>query len=279
MRRDRFLVTASTAALVLGAACSSNTPGAGDASADVTYYQGGDGNVYAWNDAAGACQPAPTDAFSPVKITPLVNPVCTDAQITSLVTQCFDPSLPDNTACTAWKAIPENSSCLTGCPIASDITSSSWGPLVKITNPGTIEFWDYGSCVALMDPSPAGQACADAIDAQLECESYACTTNCPIPTTATDDAGTIRNDQRAYIDCTYAADSGPCASYVKAVTDCVAALPANAPERFCIDGTLLSRDPTSFNPAAEKLFGAQCGGAPPPDGGTDSGPTDASSGG
>ncbi len=276
MRSER--IASTLAALALGVACSSNPPQTtSDASADVTYYQGGDGDVYAWNDAAGACQPASAAAFAPVKITPVVNPICTDAQIAGMVSQCFDPSLPDKTACTAWKAIPENANCLGSCPVASDIAASSWGPLVKITTPGTIEFWNFGGCVATMDPSPAAQACGDALDAQLECEAYACATNCPIPTTQTADAGAIISAEEAFINCTYAADSGPCASWVKAVTDCVAALPATSPARFCVDGTLLSGDPTSFDPAAEKLFGAQCGGAPPSDAGTSDGSTDAPS--
>ena len=277
--------------LLFAAACSSTPASTSDAAADVTYYQGGDGNVYAWNDAAGICQPSPTGAFTPVKITPLVNHVCTDAQITGLVTQCFDPSLPDNTACQAWKAVPENEACLTSCPIATNIAPmpattnppptpmSPWGPLVKIENPGSLELFDLGTCVAMADPSPAGQSCGDALNAQLECEYYACAANCPIPTD-TSDAGALRSAEYAYQNCTYAADSGPCASYVKAAIDCVAALPANAPELFCVDGTLLSGDPALFDPAAEKLLGAQCGGATPTDAGTsDAGPSDAPSGG
>jgi hypothetical protein len=231
--------------------------------------------VYAWNDAAGPCQPASTEGFVPVEIEPLVNPVCTDEQITGLVTQCYDPSLLDNSACLAWKAVPENQTCLTSCPISTPIASGPvtgnpppppvgpWGPIVKIENPGRIGFFDLGACLALMDPTPAAQACADALNTQLECEYYACAGNCSIPTTETADAGAIYDAQSAYIYCTYAADTGPCASYVEAVTDCVAALPADGPGLFCVDGTLMSGDPGSFNPAAEKLLGAQCGGASP----------------
>jgi hypothetical protein len=258
-------------AVVALLACSSTTPAAStDAAPDITYYSG-DGTTYTWNDAAPACQPESTASFTPVKIVPLVNPVCTDAQIVGLVTQCFDPSLPDDTACTAWKAIPENQGCLDNCPVASSIAPtpvmgnppptpvSPWGPLVKIMNPGKLEFWDLGTCVALADPSPAGQSCADALNAELECEYYACAGNCSIPLNP--DAGALLPAEEAYQNCTLSADRGPCVTYVNAVTTCVSSLPANAPEMFCIDGSLLSGDPTSFDPAAEKIIGAQCGGA------------------
>ena len=287
MRNERFWVTVSilTVGAALWAACSdhsseSTAGAAGTSGTSITYYTGSDGSVYDWNDAAGPCQPARADAFKPVKIAPLVNPVCTDDQINGLVTQCYDPSLPDSSACDAWKAVPDNQSCLTSCPVSTPIAPGAisgnppptpagpWGPLVKLENPGKIQFFDLGTCVALMDPSAAGQACADAINTELECEYYACAANCPIPTSATADPSTIIAAKEAYIYCTYAADSGPCASYVKPVADCVAALPPEAPELFCVDGTLMSGDPSSFNPAAAKLLGAQCGGAPPSDAGT-----------
>ena len=252
--------------LIATVACSSNpTTSTRDASVDVTYYTGGDGNVYTWNDAASACQPLSTDTFVPVKIAPAVDAACTDAQIVGLVTQCFDPSLPDNTACTAWRADPSNLACLNSCPIVSNIAASPttgnpppppvgpWGPLVKITNPGILEFIDLGTCVATADPSPTGQVCADALNSQLECEYFACAGNCPIPSD-TSDASALVSAEEAYRSCTLAADTGPCASYVSAVTTCVSALPANAPELFCVDGTLLSGDPTTFDPAAEKIL-------------------------
>ncbi len=268
MRRDTLLALMTSVV-----ACSSNpTTPTSDASVDVTYYTGGDGNVYASNDAASSCQPQSTDTFSPVKIAPVVSPACTDDQIVGLVTQCFDPSLPDNTACTTWRADPNNLACLDSCPIVSNIAASPttgnppppavgpWGPLVKITNPGVLEFFDFGTCVATADPSPAGQACAEALNAELQCEYFACAGNCPVPSD-TSDAGALISAEEAYRSCTLAADTGPCASYVGTVTTCVSALPANAPELYCVDGTLLSGDPTTFDPAAEKLFRGQCGGA------------------
>jgi hypothetical protein len=284
--RNSAIVAISMAVIAL--ACSSNpTTPSSDASVDVTYYLGGDGGVYAWNDAAPACQPESTASFAPVKIAPAVNPVCSPSQIIGLVTQCFDPSLPDNTACTAWRADPSNAACFTSCPVVSNIAPTPvtgnppptpvgpWGPLLKITNPGVLEFFDLGTCVATADPSPAGQACADAIEAQFQCEYFACAGNCPIPTDTTDPSALVAAEE-AYESCTSASESGPCASYVNAVTTCVAALPANAPEMFCVDGTMLSGDPASFDPAAEKLFTAQCGGAPESDAGVTDASTDAS---
>lgn len=254
-------------------ACSSTPTASTDAqAADVTYYSG-DGNVYEWNDAAGPCQPAATAGFMPMHITPVVNPVCTDAQIQGVVTSCYDPSLPDNTACTAWKAIPANQACLDACPFVSDVTATSWGPLVRIRNPGTFELFDIGACIAMADPSAKGLACADALNAQLECEAFACTGGCPIPTADSGaDSGAIQNAEIAFQSCTFAADSGPCAAYVTAVNECVPTVAAAA--TFCVDGTLLSGDPMTFDPAIEKLFGAQCGGAPTPEGGMADAPAD-----
>ena len=242
------------ALLVVFVVGCSSTPSApvSDASEDFAYYSG-DGNLYAPNDAAPACQPVSTAGFSPAKITPLVNPVCTNAQVVGLVTQCFDPSLPDRTACTAWKADPNNEACLTTCPVATDIGASSWGPLVKTSNPGVIEFFDLGACVALMDPSPAGQACATALEGEMQCEHAACAPSCPLPATTTQAA------IDAYQNCMFAADSSECASYVATAAKCASTIAPGA--LFCVDGSLQSGDPTSFDSAAEKLLTAQCGGA------------------
>lgn len=247
--------------------CSGGGGNPSDAGVDVTYYTGGDGSVYAWNDAAGACQPLSTASFTAKTITPVVNHTCTDAQVTGYVTQCLDPSLPDNTACLAWKAVPENAACIAACPVVTDIGATSWGPFVRVGSPGTLTFHDLGACVALMDPSQAGQACAAAIETQLQCEVAACAAVCSIETPDSGaDAGAIYNDELAFVYCTYAADSAECASQVKAVTDCAPNVAASA--RFCVDGTLSSGDPSSANPAHLKLIGAQCGGAPS-DAGTD----------
>lgn len=238
-----------------------------DAGVDVTYYTGGDGSPYAWNDAAGSCQPLSTAGFTAKPITPVVNHACTDAQITGYVTQCLDPSLPDATACLAWKAVPENAACLASCPVVSDVGATSWGPYVRAGSPGTLNFTDIGACVALMDPSSTGQACAAALETLLQCEVAACAGSCPIEAADSGaDAGAIYDEKVALIYCTYAADSAECATQVKAVTDCVPNVAASA--RFCVDGTLSSGDPKSANPAHEKIIGAQCGGAPS-DAGTD----------
>jgi hypothetical protein len=238
-----------------------------DAGIDVTYYTGGDGSPYAWNDAAGSCQPLSTEGFTSKPITPVVNHACTDAQVTGYVTQCLDPSLPDNTACLAWKAVPQNAACIAACPVVSDFSASSWGPFVRVGSPGTLTFYDTGTCVALMDPSSSGQACAAALETQLQCEVAACTAPCPIEAADSGaDAGAIYNDLLAFVYCTYAADSAECATQVKAVTDCAPTVAQNA--RFCVDGTLRSGDPKSAIPALEKFIGAQCGGAPS-DAGTD----------
>lgn len=95
-----------------------------------------------------------------------------------------------------------------------------------------------------------------------------CAANCPIPVDA--DASATEDADIAFQNCTLAADSGPCMSYANAAIACTAALPVSGPGEFCLDGTLLSEDSASFDPAFEKLIGDQCGGKPSPDAGPDS---------
>ena len=183
----------------------------------------------------------------------------------------------------------ENHACLDGCPVISAIASAPalqnpppaptgpWGPLVEVVSHGSMTFVNIGGCVAAADPSAAGQACAGAINAQLECEYYVCAANCPIPETA--DASATNGAEQAF-------ENGmPPPTPVRARRTprprmpAFPALPADAPEQYCLDGSLLSQDSVSFDPAFEELIGDMCGGKPRPDGGPeDAGPKDASDG-
>jgi hypothetical protein len=236
-----------------------------------------DSNPYAYNEAAPSCQPAPPDRFEPTKVAPVKNPACTAAQVTGMVTQCFDPFTGTGSACSTWRADAANEACLAGCPVISMFAAAPalsnpppppkgpWGPLVEIVSDASIVFLNLGGCVAASDPSPAAQSCADAMNAQLECEYYVCAGNCPIPTSV--DASTVQAAEGAFQNCTLAADSGPCMAYANAANACIAKLPAGGPAEFCLDGSLLSGDSVTFDPAFEKLVGDQCGGKPAPDAG------------
>jgi hypothetical protein len=243
-----------------------------------------DSNPYAWNEAAPSCQPSSPADFVPVKVAAVKNPVCTAAQVTGIVTQCFDPDTGTSTACAAWKAVAENQACMESCPVISDYAKTAatsspppppagpWGPLIEVVSLSSIQLLNLGGCVAASDPSAAAQACADSMNAQLECEYYVCAGNCPIPTT--DDAMVFVGAEEAYQNCALAADSGPCLGYANEANACIGALPSTTPAEFCLDASLLSGDPVTFDPAFEKLIGNQCGGKAE----TDAGPPDAAGG-
>jgi hypothetical protein len=236
-----------------------------------------DANPYAYNEAAPPCQPASPAAFSPTAVSPVRNPICTEAQIAGLVTACFDPLLATDAACATWRAVAANENCLEDCPVISAFAASPalhnpppppegpWGPLVEVESQSGIVLLNYGGCVAAADPSSAAQSCAAALNAELECEYYVCAANCPIPFDA--DAAVESAAQEAYNDCMLSADSGPCRAYASAAEACTAALPATSPATFCVDGSLASNNSASFDPAWEKFIGNQCGGKPGQDGG------------
>jgi hypothetical protein len=238
-----------------------------------------DTSPYAYNDAAPPCQPSSAAGFEPVKVAPVKNPVCTAGQVAGVVTQCFDPFTGTTAACSAWTSVAANKACMDGCPITSKFAGGPalanpppppkgpWGPLVEVLSEGSMVFLNLGGCVAAADSSAAAQSCADALNTQLECEYYTCAGNCPVSA----DAGASQTDQNAFQNCMMAADSGPCATYATAGNACVAALPAGGPAEFCLDGSLLSGDSVTFDPAFEKLVGDQCGGKPAPEGGTEAG--------
>jgi len=81
------------------------------------------------------------------------------------------------------------------------------------------------------------------------------------------DASATEDAEIAFENCMLTADSGPCGAEATAANECVAALPSGGPAEFCLDGSLLSGDSVSFDPAFESLIGDQCGGKPAPDGG------------
>jgi hypothetical protein len=239
-----------------------------------------DSSPYAWNDSAPSCQPASPSGFSPVAISPAKRAVCTAGQIADLTTDCYAPGAT-SAACAAWHGDVANMMCFDACPVVSTFAASPalknpppspsgpWGPLVSIVTSSSITFVNLGGCLAAADPSSAAQDCAQAINAQFECEYYACAANCPIPSEA--DASTTEDALGAFQNCMLSADSGPCASYASAADACEAKIPASSPGEFCLNGSLLSANPVSFNPAFEQLVGDQCGGKPSSDGGPDDG--------
>jgi hypothetical protein len=73
---------------------------------------------------------------------------------------------------------------------------------------------NYASCILALDPTSAGESCAQAVDQTAACDEYACQSECPV----TDQAS-----QSEYTACTNAASSGACVGYVLRAEGCLAA--------------------------------------------------------
>jgi hypothetical protein len=80
--------------------------------------------------------------------------------------------------------------------------------------PGTAPVVNYPGCIELLDPTPAGARCAQAVFAALACAAYACQSSCPV----SDDVSL-----RAFLSCTNAAFYGPCSGYALTAEACLAA--------------------------------------------------------
>jgi hypothetical protein len=84
--------------------------------------------------------------------------------------------------------------------IFTDESSSSWGPLVTVSNHnGDIAQVNIAGCVALLEP--CNVPCAQAYEYAFQCETQACGNNC------------VNSSQTRYEDCTTTADNCGCQSY------------------------------------------------------------------
>jgi hypothetical protein len=124
-----------------------------------------------------------------------------DAGIGNLAAECLGDAAT-YAACNASRASldPACASCLLTNDAGS--TGSLVGPGLPSTN--------LAGCIALSDPSDAGQGCAAAVEAALACAQAAC------PCPATDDPSA-----RALQVCMTAAASGVCSVYAQAASACL----------------------------------------------------------
>ncbi len=219
------------------------------------------------------CQPGTLAGFTATPIAAVNNPgACTSGQVNSMVTQCLDPT-STQASCLAWQGVTANEDCLTNCPVFSTYSATNvtpgvspppamgpWGPFIAVLNPGESDFFNLGACVTLADPTQ--QPCGDALTEQLECEYYACASNCSIPAPPADPTAA----ETAYNDCAIAADgcpasgNGPCTGVCGGYVNTVSSACGNVtgPALFCLDGSLSSTSSPTADPSLEKLIKQQC---------------------
>jgi hypothetical protein len=139
-----------------------------------------------------SCAPLPRSGFMPVYVPPRATlSVCTTAQIATYTNNCFSGG--DASTCSAFEDDSANASCI-GCLIGpASTTETVWGPILVASD--LLEL-DIGGCIALTDPCQT--ACGAALEAQLECEQFACQSVCPVTDMASEVAyETCINDSLA----------------------------------------------------------------------------------
>ncbi len=252
-------MTARFVALLLGAlasaACSSAKPetapappGAGASNApagDSTRDAGADADADA--DDGGdayvnyaACYPQlPTEGFTPVTVTPLVNKICTSTQIATFVQTCLIGA--DGGSCSAWSEDPANTACFHDCLVspyqataaeagtAQTSPMASLGPIIDTQNPGLATWFNLSACIGLADPTQA--SCAKQLSDRFQCEMAACTATCTVGTTS--NPNVTREETFDLQNCAQQADFSACSTY--ATGACVLSTPDAGPSAFCYE--------------------------------------------
>jgi hypothetical protein len=203
------------------------------------------------------CAPADVSDFKPT-VRPPIGPyagACTNMQLVELMDACF-AALSTQEACSAWEADPGNAGCL-GC-WAGPETAATWAPYLFLTNPGQSDYLNVSGCIALADPGE--MACAETLQAALECEFASCIGSCPIPT-----MGSVASIQVAHNqldDCYDNSDMAGCKTLVSSGNACAATV-ADSGAAFCFVASMQV-------PALLQFFTLACG--MPPDAGADAAP-------
>ncbi len=193
---------------------------------------------------AGACAPGDVADFAPDWRPPpnSFTGDCSAAQLQSAVDACFGEKATPG-SCAAWRATGDADGCIE-CLISPSV-SRTWAPIVSTL--GELELFNVGGCVALADPTQL--ACAQAVQAALQCEMNACFGLCRLP-----DSGEPAAVQGALGGCFQAAGAAGCTAYASAASACVADAGTVS---FCYQAP---QDDT----ALVQLLGVACG---PADGG------------
>jgi hypothetical protein len=254
------LAASLVAVLALGAGCSSSSPATGPGDADAEHK---DATAEAAPPVdAGPCKPASTAGFKPAKVTPVVQPACSDAQIMAFIGECYSSDATEET-CSTWLASPSNFLCRANCliteygetPAIPGATpppkpQPSWGPIVAVVNQGETDLLNVGACLAVADPTSS--ACANALMDELQCEYDACAAvpGCSVPTEPT--LPKVKSTQMALEACFTSAGQGSCASYATTMKAACAGA-STGPGKFCFSA---ATDDTSLT----KMLTQQCGG-------------------
>jgi hypothetical protein len=192
----------------------------------------GTGGDTSTGDAGACAAPASVTGFSPVSIQPYVNAACTSTQAQNIIESCFITQ--SSSGCMAARtAAPGCDNCLEGSNYGGLTDGGAvgiepgaavppavgpWGALISIGWVGDTEGLinlNQGGCIATADPTFA--SCGTAINNVVECETFACASQCEV--TASQASLT------AYQNCTEAADMGACASYITASNTACASVP------------------------------------------------------
>jgi hypothetical protein len=201
-----------------------------DALHDGPMPNGLDGPVDPLNEggAAGSCEPPPnacapesSAGFAPSWKPPAPHaPKCSTQMLDDLWAGCLAPDATQAScdSLTGANAPQANKDCL-ACLVTSS-NAAAYGPIVAYPD---YVWFNLPGCVALADP--ANEACARALQADDQCDAYACVRRCPI----TDDATYM-----TYLGCLQAADGLACAckSYGDA-TSCADAEAQGGPAKVC----------------------------------------------
>ncbi len=193
--------------------------------------------------------------------TPAENVVATDCLIpVSDAGVCPGPGAPDGgTPCAQCLFTPAG--------------ASAWGafldlrPLTAVgaTTTTILDLYNFGGCVALVDPSPAGKACGTALDELTQCELASCLPSCPITSTQ-DVAGTdALVGSTTSVGCLGNADNTVCVTYANAAnTACANATNdagTGAIDRCNAILTAANAATVSAPAGLEQYLGLFCGGA------------------
>jgi hypothetical protein len=106
---------------------------------------------------------------------------CTAMEITAFISACVPPN-GNASKCQDWA--PSNSRCAS-CVMpknASGTGQNTGGMLYDVH--GNLVDYNFGGCVALIDPTSGGLSCAEALDAYIQCIDFACE-SCTDQTTVT----------------------------------------------------------------------------------------------
>jgi hypothetical protein len=199
--------------------------------------------------------------------------VCTPEIFDQLMTACLNPATQTAADCTAaLSAFPGSMNCFYQCmttqflPSNAGVASDAWGGIVQRQDQPGLFFFNYGGCVAALDPSAEGQRCAKDGEGLLECQAQSCST-CTVPSSPSSAQVT------AYDDCEM---SSPCSSYTTmGESDCASNYPGMGPASGCLQAEITIESPTSTaaeaGAAIRFVIGAICAPAAltMPDGGPD----------